>query len=69
MQIHIYVFPCILVYNDEYFCVLHRDKTKQHLTVVMPFYILFYKPTLCKQNPKYSLNLNGDNCCLILGGF
>ena len=30
-------------------------------------YILLHRPTLCKQNPKHSLNSEGDNCCLTQG--
>ena len=56
-------------YNDECFGVLHRARTKQLLVVLEEFYILFYRPTLCKQNPKHSLNLLGDDCCLTPGGF
>ena len=55
-------------YNDECLDVLHRVRTKQHLVVLEALYVVFYKPTLCKQNPKHSLNLIGDNCCLTRGG-
>ena len=41
------------------FCTV---RTKQRLVIREALYILFYKPTLCKQNPKLSLNLIGDNC-------
>ena len=60
---------CAVNYNDECFSVLHRARMKQHLVVLEALYILLYKPTLCKQNPKHSLNLLGDNCCLTKGGF
>ena len=60
---------CAVNYNDKCFGVLHRARTKQHLVILEAIYILFYRPTLCKQNPKHSLNLIGDNCCLTKGGF
>ena len=59
---------CVIDYNDEYFDVLYRARTKQHLVFLEVLYILFYKPTLCKQNPKHSLNLIGDHF-LPRGGF
>ena len=34
-----------------------RARTKQHLIVQEAIYILCNKPSLCKQNPKHSLNL------------
>ena len=49
---------CAVNYNGECF-----------LIVLEVLYILFYKPTLCKQNPKHSLNSIGDNSCLTKGGF
>ena len=60
---------CAVNYNDECFGVLHRARPKQYLVVLEALYILHYNPTLCKQNPKHSLNLLGDNCCLTKGGF
>ena len=60
---------CVVNYNKECFGVLHRARTKQHLVFLDALYILLYKPTLCKQNPKDSLNLLGDNYCLTQGGF
>ena len=41
--------------------VWHRTRTKQHLVVLVALFILLYKSTLCKQNPKHLLNLLGDN--------
>ena len=46
---------CAVNYIDECFGVLLRARTKQHLIVLKALYILFYKPTLCKQNLKHSL--------------
>ena len=59
----------VVNYNDECFVVLHRAKTKQHLVILEALYILLYRPTLCKQNQKHSLNLLGDNCSLTKDGF
>ena len=39
------------------FGVLHRVMTKQHFVALKAIYILFYKPTLCKQNPNHFLKL------------
>ena len=58
---------CAVNYNGECFGVSHRARAKQHLVVLEALYILFYRPTLCKQNPKHSLNLI-DNYCLTRGG-
>ena len=60
---------CAVNYNDECFGVWHKAGTKKHLVVLEALYILLYRPTLCKQNPKHSLNLLGDNCYLTQGGF
>ena len=60
---------CAVNHNDECFGILHRARTKQHLVVLQALYLLLYRPTLCKQNPKHSLNLLGDNWCLTHGGF
>ena len=46
-------------HNDESFIVLHRTRTKQHVNVLEAIYILFYHPTLYKQNPRHSLHLLG----------
>ena len=51
---------CVVNYSDECFVVLLRVRTKQHLIVLEAVYILFKWPSLCKQNPKHSLNLLGD---------
>ena len=48
---------CVVNYSDECFVVLRRARTKQHLIVLEALYILFNRPSLCKQNPKHSLNL------------
>ena len=47
----------VVNYNDECFGILHRAKTKQHLVLLEALYILLYKPTMHKQNPKHSLDL------------
>ena len=47
----------VVNYNDECFGILHRAKTKQHLVLLEALYILLYKPTMRKQNPKHSLDL------------
>ena len=60
---------CAVYYNDECLGVLHRARRKQHLVVLEALYILHYRPTLCKQNPKHPLDLQGDNCCLTQVGF
>ena len=60
---------CAVDYNGEGFGVLPRARTKQHSVVLEALYILFYKPTMRKQNPKHSLNLQGNNCSLTKGGF
>ena len=59
----------ILDYSNEYFVVLHTDRTKQHLLVLEAIYILFNTPSLCKQTPKHSLDLLGNISCLTLEGF
>ena len=51
---------CVINYSDKCFVVLHRAWTKQHLIVLEPIHILLNTPSLCKQNPKHSLNLLGD---------
>ena len=56
-------------YNDECLAGFHRARTKQHLVIHEAIYILFYQPTLCKQNRKDCLKLIEDNCCLSRGGF
>ena len=60
---------CAVNYNDECFGILYRARTKQHLIVLEALYILLYRPTLCKQNPKHSFNLLGDNFCMTQGDF
>ena len=55
---------CVFNNSDECFVVLHRAETRQHLIVLEAIYILFNGPSLCKQNPKHSLNLSGDISCL-----
>ena len=59
---------CVVNYN-KCFGALHRARTKQHLVVLEVLYILLYRLTLCKQNPKHSLNLLGGNYCLTQGVF
>ena len=56
---------CVINYCDECFMVWCRARTKQHLIVLKAFYILFNRPSQCKQNPKHSLNLLEDILCLI----
>ena len=60
---------CVVNYTNECFVVLRKARTKQHLIVLEAIYILFNRPSLCKQNLKCSLNLLGDISCLIYGGF
>ena len=55
---------CVVNYRDECFAALHRARTKQHLIVLEAIYILLNWPSLCKQNPKHSLNLLRDIFCL-----
>ena len=55
---------CMVNYSDKCFLVLHRARTKQHLIVLEAIHILFNWPSLCKQNPKHSLNLLEDISCL-----
>ena len=47
-------------YSDECFMALHSARIKQYLIVLEDIYILLNRPSLCKQNPKHSLNLFGD---------
>ena len=51
---------CAANYNDECFAVLHRTRSKQHLNVLEAIYILFNRPSMCKQNLWHSLHLLGD---------
>ena len=44
-------------YNDECFAVLQRARIKQHLNFLEAIYILFNRPSLCKQNPRHSLEM------------
>ena len=53
----------------SFFVVLHKARTKQHLIVLEAIYILFDRPSLCKEKPKDSLNLLGDIACLTQDGF
>ena len=55
---------CVINYSNQCFVALHRARTKQHLIVLKAINILLNKSSLCKQNPKHSLNLFGDIFCL-----
>ena len=41
---------CVVNCRDECFVVLHKTRTKQYLIVLEAIYILFNRPSLCKQN-------------------
>ena len=52
---------CGVNYSDECFVALQRARMKQHQIVLEVIYILLNRTSL---NPRHSLNLLGDICCL-----